>query len=315
MTGRIVGQYTGTKHGPLIVIIGALHGNEPAGVEAIKAVFGILDTISKDNKDFVFYGRVLGLVGNLQAYTKGQRYLHKDLNRCWTLDQVNRIWNMPPPLLSAEDKEVWEIRTLIQREILDYRPEVMILVDIHTTSAQGGVFCIPTNDMASLRLAKALNTPVILGLLDGIEGSLLEYIAANQIELGGFPKRVLGVAVESGQHWDSQSVVRATLAIIHVLGAAGSIVLSENEKILSPLLVGSSRGTPKVSQLKYVHRIRPGDGFSMRPGFLNFDPIEAGQPLADDVNGPILSPLSGLILMPLYQNQGSDGFFIVQELD
>jgi succinylglutamate desuccinylase len=315
MIGRIVGRYTGSKKGPLVVVFGAIHGNEPAGVEALKASFGILETMSKEDKAFVFSGRLLGLIGNLQAYMNGERFVERDLNRCWTTEQTSRILKMPASSLRAEDKEVWEIRTQIQREVLDYKPEVMILVDVHTTSAQGGVFCIPTNDMASLRLAKALNTPVILGMLDGIEGTLLHYIAANHMELGGYPRKVIGVAVESGQHRDPESVVRATSAIIHVLKATGSMVSSDTDRVLSPKLTNQDCDPPRVSRLRYVHRIRQGDGFSMRPGFLNFDPVEAGQPLADDITGPVLAPFSGLILMPLYQHQGADGFFIIQKME
>jgi succinylglutamate desuccinylase len=50
----------------------------------------------------------------------------------------------------------------------------------------------------------------------------------------------------------------------------------------------------------------------MLPGFNNFDKIVKGQPLAKDKNGPIYASIDGYILMPLYQKQGEDGFFIIQ---
>jgi succinylglutamate desuccinylase len=52
----------------------------------------------------------------------------------------------------------------------------------------------------------------------------------------------------------------------------------------------------------------------MRPGYVNFQPIQQGEHLANDTTGPVLAPEDGLILMPLYQPQGSDGFFVVQEI-
>ena len=52
----------------------------------------------------------------------------------------------------------------------------------------------------------------------------------------------------------------------------------------------------------------------MKEGFKNFDRIEKGQLLATDRHGNILSPTDGLILMPLYQKQGENGFFIVREV-
>ena len=48
----------------------------------------------------------------------------------------------------------------------------------------------------------------------------------------------------------------------------------------------------------------------MKPGFRTFDRVWSGQELAQDRHGCIRSPQDGYILMPLYQNQGCDGFFI-----
>jgi hypothetical protein len=42
--------------------------------------------------------------------------------------------------------------------------------------------------------------------------------------------------------------------------------------------------------------------------------VKQGQVLANDRRGPINSPESGLILMPLYQKKGDDGFFIGREV-
>ena len=58
----------------------------------------------------------------------------------------------------------------------------------------------------------------------------------------------------------------------------------------------------------------PNDSFKMRPNYQNFQPIKKGETLATDKNGSIQSPEDCLILMPLYQPQGSDGFFLVKEI-
>ncbi|MBK8705758.1 MAG: hypothetical protein IPN33_20820 [Saprospiraceae bacterium] len=69
---------------------------------------------------------------------------------------------------------------------------------------------------------------------------------------------------------------------------------------------------PKVAELVTSHRVHPGDQFQMRPGYANFQPVQRGELLAHDAGGPITAISDGLILMPLYQPQGSDGFFIVK---
>jgi succinylglutamate desuccinylase len=52
----------------------------------------------------------------------------------------------------------------------------------------------------------------------------------------------------------------------------------------------------------------------MEPGFVNFQPVDRGQLLARDGRGEIRAGESGRILMPLYQSQGRDGFFLVREV-
>ena len=52
----------------------------------------------------------------------------------------------------------------------------------------------------------------------------------------------------------------------------------------------------------------------MNKGFLNFDKISKNQPLATNLGGLIKAPFNGRIFMPLYQNQGDDGFFIVTKI-
>ncbi|MGB0432056.1 MAG: hypothetical protein ACPGLV_16395 [Bacteroidia bacterium] len=46
--------------------------------------------------------------------------------------------------------------------------------------------------------------------------------------------------------------------------------------------------------------------------FLNFQKIEKGTLLATDKNGPIYCEQDCFMLMPLYQKQGSDGFFLIE---
>jgi hypothetical protein len=38
--------------------------------------------------------------------------------------------------------------------------------------------------------------------------------------------------------------------------------------------------------------------------------VEQNDVIADDDSGPVRTPRAGMLLMPLYQEQGSDGFFV-----
>ncbi len=311
---RLIGRYTGSRPGALVVVTAALHGNEPAGVLALEEVFRLLAQEPQANPDFIFNGRLVGLVGNLQAYRAQKRFLEQDLNRMWTPLHLRCLQQMTPTERHAEWRELHGLLQAIQEEILNYKPQALILLDLHTTSAGGGIFCIPTDDRASLRLAKALYAPVVLGLLDGLQGTLLHFTAGNHFEVGGYPHYSVGVAFEAGQHDDPLSVDRSVAAIIHALRAAGCLRPEDVDSRHERMLRAFSEPLPKVTRLRHVHHIRPGDTFGMRPGYVNFQPIRRGEHLADDASGPVLAPEDGLILMPLYQPIGSDGFFVVQEV-
>ena len=50
----------------------------------------------------------------------------------------------------------------------------------------------------------------------------------------------------------------------------------------------------------------------MQAGFENFATVSKGQLLARDRFGPVTAPQSGIVLLPLYQQPGDDGFFVAR---
>ncbi len=298
----------------MVVIFGGVHGNEPAGVLALKELFQMLEREPQANPGFQFQGKLVGILGNRKAFKTGQRFLEKDLNRLWSAENLQIILETDRRELQNEDLEMAEILKILHREITLEKPEFLVLLDLHTTSAAGGIFCIPTDDRPSLRLAKSLHAPVILGMLEGVSGTLLHFGADNHFEIGGFPKRTISVAFEGGQHDDQLSVSRCISAAVNCLRACGCVQEHDVDSRHDEILREYSQKLPKVTRIKMVHHLRPGDEFLMRPGYQNFQKIKKGEWLADDVKGKILSPMDGLILMPLYQKLGSDGFFIVEEI-
>jgi succinylglutamate desuccinylase len=307
---RKIGQFGGTLPGPLVLAFGALHGNEPAGVEALREVMGILENEVQTHPSFLFQGKLVAFIGNLQAYQSGIRFLERDLNRIWDRDFVFSLLEKNPGNLTAESREVVEIYKAIRAEIEAFPTREIVLLDLHTTSADGGIFSIPTDETGSLALARELHVPAILRLQDSIEGPLLKFAAAGHFHTA--PAKVSAIAFEAGQHTDLKSVQRSVIAIISCLRAAGCCTPGALKMPEEQLLRTFSRQFPPVVILRHVHHIRPGDAFKMRPGYLNFQSIKKGEYLADDAHGQVLSPLDGMILMPLYQSKGSDGFFIVQ---
>ncbi len=319
---RKIGHYEGEKHGDLIIAIGAMHGNEPAGVHALQMLFDMLQKEPLRNPAFQFSGRLVGLVGNIQALERRQRFVKKDLNRQLTTENIdkargsflNNALGASPHLLRVpqeqtpvfEDLELIELMQVIENEILSYNPKRLIVLDLHTTSADGGIFSIVADNPESLALAETLHVPVVMGLIGAVGGSTLHYFTEKNM---GIP--TVAVAFESGKHDDLYSTRRAVAWLVHALRSVGAISQYDVENRHEIILKNYSRNLPKTVQFLDSHPITPADEFKMFGNFRNFQPVRKGEILAKDRNGFIVAPQDCRVLMPLYQAQGSDGFFLV----
>ena len=222
--------------GPLVVAVGGLHGNEPAGIRALEQMFQMLQQRQADDPSFTFHGTLVGLIGHLQANRTGKRFLQRDLNRHWTKANVQRTQQTPTDMLEAEDREVAELLHCMLAEVKAYQPDALVLLDLHTTSAEGGIFCIPMDEGDSLNLAKELCAPVVLGLQDGLEGTLLQAAAVGTFRSGGWPKQVMGVASESGQHDDPARRLVFDKDHQHIVYRTGHLDLLSSPAVAAQLL-------------------------------------------------------------------------------
>lgn len=307
---RIIGKFTGKQHGPLLIIFGGMHGNEPAGVKALELVFKMIEVEPITNLDFNFKGRIIGLRGNVRALAQEKRFINRDLNRQWTNENIKKIKSSNYDDLDEEEREIRENLYIIEKEIEAYNPDKIVVLDLHTTTAYGGIFGIATNDPESLRIAVELHAPVILGLLDGINGTSLHYFSK-----ANFDRDITAVCFESGQHDEPLSVNRAIAAIINCFRTIGCVRAEDVENRHDSLLREYSKNLPAVSRLLGVHSIKDGDNFVMKPGYSNFQPVKKDDVLAVDKTGEIKASADALMLMPLYQKQGEDGFFLIEKVE
>lgn len=307
---RIIGRYQGQKEGPLLIAIGAMHGNETAGVEAIDLMVKMLQVEPITNPRFNYAGTFLGLIGNHKAFKANKRFLRRDMNRMFTRDIITHIADKSSQELQDEEQEIKELLDIINEEIRHTNADKIILLDLHTTSSSGGIFSIATDNPESIRIAVELHAPVITGLLKGLTGTTLHHFTSHNIG-----RDITPVTFESGQHYEPLSVNRAIAAITNCMRTIGSVNADDVENRHDQILQEYSAKLPKVVSLIERYGISPEDCFKMKKGYVNFQPIEKGEILAEDKDGPIKASASGRILMPLYQEQGEDGFFIVKEID
>jgi len=293
---RIIGRY-GTLPGPRLICLAGLHGNEPAGVLALRR---LLETLRL--RQPAFRGQIVAIAGNLHALREGRRFLARDLNRGWSPRGMRRVEAAPGA--SAEDSEQAELIAVLRRELGEDRTDTRV-IDLHTTSAESSPFLTLADTLRNRAFAHRIGLPLVLGLEEQIDGALLEVItAAGPVTVG----------IEAGQHDDPASVDHHERAVWMALVAAGQIAEDDVPDVgsIRKALRDSRHGLPRVFEVRYRKPVGVDDGFAMRPGYSNFQRVRQGEIVADDRTGPVRAPQHGRIFLPLYQEQGDDGFFIVR---
>ncbi|HET6853736.1 MAG TPA: succinylglutamate desuccinylase/aspartoacylase family protein, partial [Pyrinomonadaceae bacterium] len=298
---HLIASIRGSLPGPTLIILGGIHGNEPAGVLAANRV-----RLRMQQRRAALRGEVVLLRGNTRALEQRLRYIDVDLNRQWTAENVR--------IAELENQSIREVSEFLeQRELLTVVREVVsrargeiYFVDLHTTSAHGQPFATVGDTLRNRRFALTFPLTIVLGLEEQIDGTLLEYVN----NLGA-----ITMGVEAGQHEAMTSVDHHEAVIWNATASTGNFRredLPELEQYQSRLKRAS--GGMKVVEVRHRHAIVPEDCFKMEPGFTNFQSVRRGKVLARDRTGEIKASETGLILMPLYQTLGNDGFFLVREV-
>lgn len=298
---REIGRVVGDRAGATLIAVAGIHGNEQAGIE------GALRVLARLGRPSVFTrGELVVFAGNVGAIRENRRYRRRDLNRVWTDVNVDALAGRPTASLDEEEREQRDLLAAIETAIARARGPVY-LVDLHTTSAHGTPFVLFGDTLAQRDFASELPLPIIMGLEEQLDGVLSAF----------FTRRgVTTFAVEGGQHKDPGSIDNLEAVLLVAAEAAGIVsrgALAEVETARS-LLEGRRGDLPRVMEVLSRHSITPEDEFTMAPGFRNLDFAKNAQLLARDRRGEIRAPQDGLVILPLYQGQGEDGFFWGREV-
>jgi succinylglutamate desuccinylase len=298
--GRVLGR-VGPAGGAVLVCVAGLHGNEPAGVVGLATV---IERLESDPEGL--QGELVGLLGNRCALVEGKRYLRRDLNRMWQPERLRRLRAGGVPEGPEED-ELRDLDRELSPLLAGAAEGRLCVLDLHTTSAPGPAFAVLDDTLANRAFALGLGVPLVLGLEEELGGPLLHYLVDRGAVAAGF---------ESGQHLDPAAVDAAAAAVWLALEASGVLAPGSRPEPVAArrLLAAGAAGLPRVTEVVYRHPVVPGDGFAMAPGFLGFEPVDAGQALGRDRGGGIAAPRRGRLLMPLYQSQGEDGYFLVRDV-
>lgn len=294
---RIIDRIKGDKGGPTVVFFGGVHGNETAGIFALKQVFeGLRSTQS------TVYGELYAISGNLGALSAHQRFQDEDFNRIWFPERIDRIVQNKD-IRNGEDDELYQLYSVLE-DILATGTPPFYFLDLHTTSSDTSPFMVLNDSLLNRKYASNYPLPIILGIEEYLKGALLSYIN----ELG-----YVSLGFESGQHDDRQAVLNCVEFIHYSLVLTEALRVSSKEREqLKKHISDHSGAKHRFYEIYHQHDIDLGTTFEMCPGFINFQKIPKGVRLAL-VNGVALKTTrKRQIFMPLYQKQGNEGFYFIR---
>jgi succinylglutamate desuccinylase len=289
-------NYTGLGQGPRVIIMGATHGNETCGTQAIQRVMEEIDS----GKLHVANGSVTFVpVVNPLAYAQNTRSGERNLNRDLfpkenPQDFEDQVANWLCPLLAQHD----------------------VLLDLHSFNARNGEpFCMvgPANNDGPLEPFRHSDQERALARRLGVRRFVTGWLAAygqgvqrrsrgNAAELETVLRYGVGtteymrstggyaLTLECGQHEDPAAPAVAYRAIMNTLAFLKIIDAAEPAPVPFDQMEALS--------MVVVHdKIDAGDQFSRQ--WASFDPVSEGEQIGTRADGaPVLAEFSGRILFP-----------------
>ncbi len=296
-------QFNSLSRGPRLIVLGAVHGNEVCGSQAIRRVLAEFNSgqlrIKRGQVSFV-------PVTNAVAYAKGVREGDRNLNRDFRpavvpLDNEDRIANVLAPLLAGHD----------------------ILLDLHSFNSQGEpfIFLGPENNSGELEafaqqaeeeaLAAALGPKrVVHGWMPAFALGVSRR-ANDKVSYGvGTTEYMrsqggIAVTVECGNHADPQAPEVAYQAIHRALRKFDLIEVCDVPGAVAstPSPVEAKAGPIEVLELyEVIDKHHVDDAFVK--AWRSFDSIQTGEVIAHRAaqNGQttqaVVAPQVGRVVFP-----------------
>lgn len=251
---------------PHVGIIGALHGNEVAGLRAIERVREEADAMCERLRQ----GTLLLIHGNPLATEQRRRFSEggTDINRLFAYHYVD---DLAKPAWTYEHHRALELRPLVQG--LD------AMLDLHSASAPTVPFAICDGTLDAVSLAQKTGCHVTWGW-DG-PGMLMEHVSIGALVAAGRP----AISVECGQHADPGTADVAFEVLTRFLGA---LAVSEH-----PV---AERGGDTFELFGRV--VKPTHTFELSQSFQSFDRLDPGQVLGRGEGVTITLEREAYLLLP-----------------
>lgn len=264
-----------SKHeGPSILCLGAIHGNEPCGAEAIFKLINELRhkslTIEKGKITFI-------PICNPEAYKSKKRYIDINLNRLFGFE------NAP---VSYEKN--------LAHEISQYIPQYDYILDLHSNHAQGDAFIfLDTYNQKEINFAYSLGIKTIVtGWPEMYQNK--DYTTSGYAHAYG----KVSLTVECGQHGDPRSPIVGYKTLRNALNYLGIIKNGVNKECQNHQII-------KAEKIFYKEK----EGLLSKDwGHMNY--IKKGEIIAEYSDSDIVqTPQDIYILLPFKDAQIGDEWF------
>ena len=251
--------------GAHVVVVGATHGNEPAGVKAMMAFHRQV----QNGEVQLESGKVSLLLGNPQAYEQNQRYIDWDLNRSFS----------EPDSTNIEGRRAADIIAY-----LDQDNQISALLDLHSVSIGDFKICVyEKGNTDSLELTLSISEiPLHFAYHPThMPGALIS--AAGQ-------RHICGLIVECGNHLSENGIKTAHDHMQAMLA---------HYQLLHVSTGAPQKNLLTIEQYESISAINPGPNFK----FLIADvatgtKLTKGQLFATDDNREHIAPQDCYIVVP-----------------
>ena len=280
-------NFPGAEPGPTLTVLGAVHGNEHCGTEAIRRVALALET----GRLTLTRGQLTMVpVANPRAYQANVRFIDRNLNRCLHPDYQgdgsyeDSINPVLIPLLEATD----------------------VLLDLHSYASPGGPFIFlggNKHDTSEKAFATAL------GVFDFVHG-WQEAFGNSNTELDPHystgtteyarENGATAITLECGQHLNADAPDIGEKSVLLALQQLGMTASVDVRIAARPLrCVQMKQAFVKLREGDFVRRLE------------HYDPVSEGEVIARFADGEeITAPEDGFLVLPKANADiGQDWFF------
>lgn len=268
MTVKIV-TYRALEDGPALTVLGAVHGNERCGAEAIRRFIDEIDSGAVGLKRGTLR---LVPVTNPRAYAAGVRYMERNLNRhLYPKDEKVHYEDHLDPILCG---------------VLD---ETEVLLDLHSYTSPGRAFIfLGGKDPKETAYARALGVKDFVYGWSEAFGQDRDRMESQGTTEYARTKNALAVTLECGNHFNPDAPEVGYNAILLALGHLGML-----EGKAPP---ADEAGQRCVKMKSAFHRVA---GATLARPWKHFDAVARGETLATLAGGGVIAaPEDGFVIMP-----------------